>query len=289
MSDNKPGANVFTDIEQNTGHTFSIEDDDECIIEDSDDDDDEDEPRDSSSGPNAIDTILGDEEEGADDYDRGDQLPSVEEVKASNAYLPTAILLAKNNRRKIYLAVGAAAVFAMVISIAVSISISVKTSKSNSSNTNSAFMTQKEDRIDKVFTFLEQKNLSPLITLRDPRQPEYRAAEFVAIGDSEDLFAKLDAANPITVQRFAERYILAVVYYATNGDNWADRLNFLIGDHCKWHTIRHTPMGQFLKGVQCDENGRVVDLDLCKFQRSLILFMFISAVGVPWRNPYVSQ
>jgi Leucine-rich repeat (LRR) protein len=262
MSDNKPSANVFTDIEQNTGHTFSIEDDDECEIEDSDDDDydDDDEPRDSSAGRNAIDAILGDEEDGADDYNRGDQLPSVEEVKASNAYLPTALLLAKNHRRKIYLAVGAAAIFAMVISIAVSIGVSLKTNKS--SDPNSAFLAQKQDRIDKVFQFLEAKNISPIITLRDPRQPEYRAAEFVAVGDSEDLFAKLDETNPITFQRFAERYILAVVYYATNGDGWADRLNFLVGDHCLWHTVRHTPMGQFLKGVQCDDEGRVVDLDL---------------------------
>lgn len=264
MNSSNPNPNP-TDVENGA---FAIDDDDECVIEDDDDDDDED-FGDEEAHRTAIDSILGgsginnginnnDKYSDDDRYNTNihDQLPSVEEVKASNAYLPTALLLAKSHRRKLYLIVAAAGFAAVVLSVFISLGVFARSGRSKSNTTgngNGATNNRLQSILD------EMSGISYLPRLEDPHSPEYHAAQFLAGGDSKHL----DFENKEVAWRTTQRYILAVLFYATRGDSWDARFNFMSNDdHCQWHTKMVTPAGPVLKGVQCDERGSVVDLDL---------------------------
>lgn len=241
-----------TDVENGA---FAIDDDDECVIEDDDDDDDED-FGDEEAHRTAINSILGgrQDDEADDNYNTNihDQLPSVEEVKASNAYLPTALLLAKSHRRKLYLIVAAAGFAAVVLSVFISLGLFVHSGiKGGTTNT------PEQERLQSILD--EMSGISYLPRLMDPHSPEYHAAQFLASGYSKHL----DFDNKEIAWRTTQRYILAVLFYATRGDSWDSRYNFMSSDdHCQWHIKLMTPSGAVLKGVQCDGKGSVVDLDL---------------------------
>lgn len=244
--------NPITDVE-NGSNTFAIDDDDECVIEDDDDDENY---EDEEAHRNAINSILGGGPDAADDCNIHDQLPSVEEVKASNAYLPTALLLAKSHRRKLYLTVAAAAVAAMTLSVFISLGVFSRSSKSNQlgqdAQQNETTKSKLQEIIDKLH------HVSNLPRLMDPSSAQYHAAQFLAAGDS--LHLDFDGEDG---WRTTQRYILAVLYYDSGGKSWTDQFNFMSSeDHCDWNVEFSTPAGRFLKGVQCDDKGSVVDIDL---------------------------
>jgi hypothetical protein len=54
-----------------------------------------------------------------------------------------------------------------------------------------------------------------------------------------------------------ERYVLAVLYFATSGEGWGDQRNFLSPSSvCEWH--------MWERGVACNEDDLVVALNLHK-------------------------
>jgi hypothetical protein len=252
-----PPSEVFSDendIEKNDDNestTFSIDDDDECVIEDVDDDDYSDE--DSVEHRMSIKKMFH-EVNDDDNYNIHDQLPSVEEVKSSNAYLPTARLLAQSHRRKIYLTIAAAAFAAMVLSVSISVGVFKRTTKK-------AYV--HESRLEDVIQYIFTNNISELPLLRISNTAERHAAQFIADGDAYHM--AMSDVSEVEKQRFLERYVLSLLYYQTSGDKWTQKHNFLSKlDHCNWHTKYSNPMGHFMSGVQCNDDGLVVDLDLCK-------------------------
>eukprot|EP00545_Synedropsis_sp_CCMP1620_P004694 CAMPEP_0119008432 /NCGR_PEP_ID=MMETSP1176-20130426/3690_1 /TAXON_ID=265551 /ORGANISM="Synedropsis recta cf, Strain CCMP1620" /LENGTH=884 /DNA_ID=CAMNT_0006960759 /DNA_START=72 /DNA_END=2726 /DNA_ORIENTATION=- len=59
-----------------------------------------------------------------------------------------------------------------------------------------------------------------------------------------------------------ERYILAVVFFATNGPQWATKYNFLSSDHfCSWNA---ETLDDGINGAICSGSGYVAQLDLTR-------------------------
>jgi hypothetical protein len=256
-----PPPQMFSDvndIENNNDEstTFSIDDDDECVIEDVDDEDSDEDSVEHRISIKKMFSEVNDDEE----YNIHDQLPSVEEVKASNAYLPTARLVAQSHRRKLYLTIFAAAFAAMVLSVSISIGVF---KKSNKKDAPAEAVPQVTTAFEDVVEFIYSYKVSNLPDLRAPDSPEHHAAQFISSGDN--FHAQITDFDEVGRRRFLERYILALIYYQTQGQNWNDRYNFLSEiDHCNWHKQYSSPQGRFLRGVQCNSDGLVVDLDLCK-------------------------
>jgi len=255
-----PPSEVFSDendIEKNDDNestTFSIDDDDECVIEDVDDDDYSDE--DSVEHRMSIKKMFH-EVNDDDNYNIHDQLPSVEEVKSSNAYLPTARLLAQSHRRKIYLTIAAAAFAAMILSVSISVGVFKRTNKVVESAQHHS------SRFEDVIQYIYTHKISSLPSLQLEGTPEHNAAQFIADGDAFNI--SMNDVSEVGRQRFLERYVLSLLYYQFRGDKWTDQYNFLSQvDHCNWHKEYSTPMGHFVNGVQCNDDGLVVDLDLSK-------------------------
>ena len=107
-----------------------------------------------------------------------------------------------------------------------------------------------------VIDFLYKEGVTPLPALEDMYSAQHRAAIFVADGDvyQAPLGPKL-----------VERYVLSLIYYYFDGPEWKNNYKFLSGrDHCEWFTTETRPLGTILKGVNCNDDGYVTGLDLCK-------------------------
>jgi hypothetical protein len=102
--------------------------------------------------------------------------------------------------------------------------------------------------------------------------PQARAASWMADVDGLNLAiptnsgsSMIAAETGITVPamdayRFAARYILTVLYYATNGENWKYQFNFLTdGDVCTWKgaLVDSSGMSYIPFGTFCDTNGAI--------------------------------
>ena len=101
--------------------------------------------------------------------------------------------------------------------------------------------------------------------LDDPQTPQYKAMEWLAMYDPLDLqFQTMNEDERYTI---IQRYVMAVIYYSTNGENWAVDLDFLTNTSiCEWPRKDEFYTND---GIQCNENGHVVSLrlgtyDICK-------------------------
>ena len=85
----------------------------------------------------------------------------------------------------------------------------------------------------------------------------------------------IDLALPENELKVVQRYILALLYFSTNGQSWDEQHNFLSPnlDECDWTFVEgesdceidcefHSKNGVVVKGVTCDKQGRVERLRL---------------------------
>jgi hypothetical protein len=94
--------------------------------------------------------------------------------------------------------------------------------------------------------------LSDKSEFSDPLTPQYAALAWLANEDP----AAVDEADQ---GRLEIRFVLATLYFSTEGSMWNDDLQFLSGLYeCNWTS---PSTGQ---GVSCDENGQVTSISICK-------------------------
>ena len=102
----------------------------------------------------------------------------------------------------------------------------------------------------------DRKNALMWITQDDPMQLPIPASD---VPNSDPLAWKL-----------LDRYAVAVLYFSTNGEQWTQDFSFLSGiDVCRWSTARQNDdffqSNEFeIRGIVCDDDGRVTAIRLCK-------------------------
>ena len=211
---------------------------------------------------------------------------------AANHSLPTAeearlnALLDGNNphsgrQKRMFLLVGIC--FAALVAI---VGFSVAIAKSDSSPRGSSvaaapvFPLEQGPSISEIHDFLVSRGVSELADLEHSQTPQHRAAQWMADNDLLQLEIPTDEANAIV---FEERYILAVFYYAMNGDNWTEAFNFLLDSPvCEWNVgLRSTQTlsesetqvkietKSWKLGAECNTEGRVNSLFMSKLYHVL--------------------
>ncbi|CAB9523112.1 Leucine Rich Repeat [Seminavis robusta] len=105
-----------------------------------------------------------------------------------------------------------------------------------------------------VIQYLETLQVTSAGVFEDPGSPQYRAAVWVAEGDSYAFSMGLSIEEPKLLQRYA----LAVFYHATGGDNWkfcgknspscGDTQWLSVTDECEWFSL------------SCDESGAIFQI-----------------------------
>ncbi len=94
---------------------------------------------------------------------------------------------------------------------------------------------------DRFRSILENQTVSSAQALDQPGSPQYHALHW--------LFSQTNPLNSGThvEKNMIQRYVLAVIYYANQGDQWSNPLGFLSnGSICEWHNPAKT------KGAFCN-------------------------------------
>jgi hypothetical protein len=126
----------------------------------------------------------------------------------------------------------------------------------------------------------------------DDITPQARAASWMAETDGANLAiptasgsSSIASTVGVTVPdsdayRFLARYILTVLYFATNGEDWKYQFNFLTeGDVCTWKggLMDSSGMSYIPFGTFCDKNGAVWGLYLGMYNDVFLYTLFAVA------------
>lgn len=190
--------------------------------------------------------------QGVDDASVHDQLPSVEEHKASQQIGGTM----SQNCRKISIVIALGIIVASVmITIGVVIGRdSVKTPSTPSSETDK---TVTEGRVEDIIALVTNMGWAEADINWENMVPQRRAVEWLATEDPLQL--KVDAT-----EEFMYRYALATIYFAFSGRKWSYDLQWLsINNVCEWRTYFETKEGIPIEiGVSCHDGGHVKEIFL---------------------------
>lgn len=107
--------------------------------------------------------------------------------------------------------------------------------------------------------------------LRDLTTPQHQALDFLVNHDHMQLKIPGDVKSD-EGQAFVQRYVLAVLFYALNGANWKQSLNFMTQEHeCAWTSSIVNEEGAAaggsvdnMMGITCNSDLQVQALVLCK-------------------------
>jgi len=100
------------------------------------------------------------------------------------------------------------------------------------------------------------EDLSDADLLDDASSPQSRALRWITYDDE----AALDETNP---PRIKQRYILAVLYFATNGDSWTNKYSWLSKAHeCDWNGVGYDRINDAdaEQGVFCSDQKVAVEI-----------------------------
>jgi len=80
----------------------------------------------------------------------------------------------------------------------------------------------------------------------DPASPQGMALQWISFDDPAQV-------NPCTYATVQQRFALATLYFATDGENWSGSEYWLSGEpECSW------------LGIACDDDDQVESIALCK-------------------------
>ena len=101
-------------------------------------------------------------------------------------------------------------------------------------------------------------SISGMDAIANLDSPQYKAACWIINDDTR----QLDPSNNSSQVALVQRYVLAVLYYSTQGWAWHDTFDFLSEkNECDWNN----DYNGYILGVICDEAGIIHKLDLSKF------------------------
>lgn len=186
-----------------------------------------------------------------------DQLPSVDEIKNSGVGI--------TSRRRECFSYIAVIVAVILVTLAIVLRVTIDRSNDNGATPNGSDGNPVEsespsvrdpNRLESMVQHLAGLGISSEDQLRTAGTPQYLAVDWLA---NKDGYAMTVPNTNYVRSRFVERYVLAVFYYATDGPNWKYDMDFLTDDdHCRWNDVFFTSTGEsVLFGVyHCIETAR---------------------------------
>ncbi|GAX18147.1 hypothetical protein FisN_25Hu129 [Fistulifera solaris] len=124
--------------------------------------------------------------------------------------------------------------------------------------------------LNDVIDYLLSHNISSHKDLTSEKSPRHLAARWLVETDPAEL--------PLPLHYdylYVTRYVMALNYFALNGDDWTVKVNFMTGKHvCHWNDAKHAygSKGVETGGLLCGDSGMPEVLDLGKFCREMHFF-----------------
>jgi hypothetical protein len=216
--------------------------------------------------------LLGDSPSMNDPTDHS--LPTAEEARLNALIEGRSNPYSGRTKRLMFLMVVSVVALAAIIGFSIAIekknsvrgssaSSGVSGSDSDSEANSDSSPLERVKRLQQVQDFLVSKGISSRSDLEDTSSPQYRAAEWIA--DEDGLNLSMD-----DVVHFEQRYVVAVMFYDLQGENWVVPLKFLSEESiCEWGVglTATTSRGeeQWRLGVQCNEDKEVNQIFISKW------------------------
>ena len=187
-------------------------------------------------------------------------LPSVDEIKVD-------VRQSSKNRtfcRTICVVIGSTLLIVGAFAVGLSVGLAEKGGASSSTSARSSDPVVRQASLEDSLAFLEAQGVG---SLSNEESPQYQTALWMALEDP------LDLAVPTTTtgepgsspddEDYLQRYVLALLYFATGGPQWTWQHGFLTGvPACEWTTEALTSNLAQSVGVVCNKDGQVVEIDL---------------------------
>lgn len=106
-------------------------------------------------------------------------------------------------------------------------------------------------------------------TFDDKDSAQYRALEWLALEDAMQL-----DPNATAFPVLKERYVIALLYFSTNGPDWKHQYSFLSNSSvCSWNEIQdYAGDGIANEGVNCVSGGTVAVIQLSKLSCCMVVY-----------------
>ena len=118
---------------------------------------------------------------------------------------------------------------------------------------------------DEISKYIVDQGISTASDLNGPETPQYQAAMWLTQNDTANITVPTSDISMFDGYRYMTRYVMAVNYFAFNGSNWDDDLNWMTGlDVCKWskYTPEYNSLGLFCFSMDGQaEDGTVTIAD----------------------------
>ncbi|KAL3809212.1 hypothetical protein ACHAXA_005419 [Cyclostephanos tholiformis] len=112
------------------------------------------------------------------------------------------------------------------------------------------------DRFEQLKRVVVGRGISPEEVFANPASAQFRALDWLA---NDDVLRYMPASERWS-KKIVQRYTLATIYYATNGQGWKNTLYFLSNrDECDWNRVY---MGYFSGAGRCNKEGYITALAL---------------------------
>lgn len=225
--------------------------------------------------------------------ENGHSLPCMEEARtqgvlaAGGSYSRSRGISLKGKRR---IAVIGFVLCVLILVIGLSLGTSANTNKNRmqksksttiNNSTSNPPLSNNESRFRQVSEFLSIR-VTELSVLQNVTTPQYRAATWIADKDEAQLPLPKNPTSYKDSFQFVQRYILAVFYYALDGENWRTQMHFLTSKSvCDWNldlnpnsAPKYADTHDWKLGVQCTDNA-VSKIYICKFSTLYFFAIFI--------------
>lgn len=129
---------------------------------------------------------------------------------------------------------------------------------------------------DNILTYLVSQGVSSEADLMRTGSPQNKAANWLSFVDERRVPVPSGSIQALDGYHFMARYVMALFFYATGGDEWFFQMNFLKPSHiCSWNDIKAKwdPNNPFeMGGVICSTQEIPVIFDVGECQDFVIEF-----------------
>ena len=116
----------------------------------------------------------------------------------------------------------------------------------------------RKSNVDNVIAYMVNASVSDLTDLLTIGSPQNRAAIWMAEQDAADTAVPTGNTTALESYNYMVRYVMAVFYYSTGGDNWnVQYFSMTFAPVCDWNNVIDGP-NAYRQGIICDEETDLV-------------------------------
>jgi len=144
-------------------------------------------------------------------------------------------------------------VFVIVVALAVGLGVGLSDRNGLRSSKIIDDSQERKATFAQVISYVTEQGVSDL-EFETENSPQSKAALWLAEVDPLNVKVPEEGIDSDQGYQYMSRYVLALLYYATDGPNWQYKFNFMSGqDICQWTGILYSGSQFYRSGVLCDQ------------------------------------